>query len=126
MFELFPLDSDELRTSFETIRTVFMSADSIALPRYEHDNYHRESGSGLGNPWFITTMWAAQYASETNDHALYEKIMTWLHAQTDNTQMFAEQMNPVDMSPLSVSPLVWSHAEYMATQLDAIARKEHE
>jgi GH15 family glucan-1,4-alpha-glucosidase len=126
MFELFPLDSDELRQSFETIKTVFMSAGVIALPRYEHDDYHREPNSGLGNPWFITTLWAAQYANETGDHELYAQVMEWLHSQVDGTQMFAEQLNPVDMSPLSVSPLVWSHAEYMTTQLDAIAMESHE
>jgi GH15 family glucan-1,4-alpha-glucosidase len=125
MFGLFPLDSHEVKTSFETLKTIFMNERSVALPRYEQDNYHRGPQSGLGNPWFIASLWVAQYAQEVGDTALRDTILAWVQQQTDASHMLAEQLNPVTGQALSVSPLVWSHAEYMATLLDTIEEGHH-
>lgn len=120
MFGLFALDSEEIKTSFATIRSVFMHNDTVALPRYENDDYHRTADSGLGNPWFIASLWLAQYAQETGDTELRDRIVNWVTEETDESLMLSEQLNPITSEPLSVSPLVWSHAEYMATLLDQI------
>lgn len=120
MFGLFPLEGEEIKAAFETIKTTFMSGGQVGLPRYENDNYHRTPDSGLGNFWFIASLWVAQYAQEIGDSELRDRIIAWVHAQTAGSRMLAEQLNPRTMEPLSVSPLVWSHAEYMATQLDII------
>lgn len=126
MFGLFPLESDEIKAAFTTIKSTFMSGGQIGLPRYENDNYHRGPETGLGNYWFISSLWIAQYALEIGDNALRDQILTWLHDRSDDSLMLAEQLNPQTLAPLSVSPLVWSHAEYMATQLDIIDRNhEH-
>jgi GH15 family glucan-1,4-alpha-glucosidase len=95
------------------------------LPRYENDNYHRGPDSGLGNPWFIASLWAAQYAQEIGDTQLRDKIIDWVKDSADSSLMLSEQLNPATSQPLSVSPLVWSHAEYMATLLDIIERPHH-
>lgn len=120
MFGLFSIDSDELLRSFETIKQQFFAGDSYGLPRYEHDDYHREATTGLGNYWYIASLWVSQYARETGDEGLADTILAWIHSTFDNSLMLAEQLNPISLEPLSVSPLVWSHAEYMATQLDRI------
>lgn len=120
MFGLFAIDSDELQRSYETIKQQFFVGGSYGLPRYEHDNYHREPTSGLGNYWYIASLWVSQYAREIGEMALADEILAWLHTTADNSLMLAEQLNPGSLEPLSVSPLVWSHAEYMATQLDRI------
>jgi glucoamylase len=120
MFGLFPSDSDEISTAFATIKSVFLSEGVIGLPRYEHDNYHREDGTGLGNYWYITTLWIAQYALHNGDHVFYTSIMDWIEERADSSSMFAEQINPTTDKKLSVSPLVWSHAEYMTTLLDML------
>ena len=122
MFGLFSQDSEQLATSYETIRSTFLAegGSDYGLPRYENDNYHRGDGTGLGNWWFIASLWLAQYAGEANDDELRDAIIRWVEKQADGSSMFAEQMNPMTKQPLSVSPLVWSHAEYLATQLDVI------
>ncbi len=120
MFGLFAVDSNEIKSAFSTIVTTFMANESLGLPRYENDNYHRTDGTGQGNYWFIASLWIAQYANEIGDETLRDRILTWLHEKIDGSMMLAEQLNPQTSEPLSVSPLVWSHAEYMATQLDII------
>ena len=125
MFGLFSLDSHEIKQSFETIRSRFMNDGGLGLPRYEGDNYHRNDQTGTGNPWFIASLWIAQYAQEINDTGLRDEILSWVEARTDGSLMFAEQLNTQTSEPLSVSPLVWSHAEYMATLLDSIEAAHH-
>ena len=124
MFGLFDVNSDEIRQSFETLRSTFgFSADAPGLPRYENDAYQRTNSASNGNYWFITSLWTAQYAHEAGDDALFAKIVDWVLGQADASLMFAEQINPDTGEPISVSPLVWSHAEYMATLLDVIEKK---
>ena len=120
MFGLFPAHSDEITTAYQTIRSTFMSDKRYGLPRYENDNYHRNDDTGLGNYWFIASLWIAQYANDMEDTVFRDEILSWLHDKIDGSQMLAEQLNPQTSDPLSVSPLVWSHAEYMATQLDIV------
>lgn len=120
MFGLFPLNGDEIKKSFETIKAVFLKNDTLGVPRYENDNYHRTEGSGLGNYWFIASLWVSQYAREVGESDLAEQIIAWLHDNTDGSLMLSEQLHPSTGEAMSVSPLVWSHAEYMATQLDRI------
>lgn len=119
MFGLFPLNGEEVRSAHSTIRNVFSIDDNRpGVPRYEHDSYRRVSEGILGNWWFITSLWLAQYAGETDDTERAWSIVQWVEQFMDKTTMMAEQINPFDDSQLSVSPLVWSHAEYMATLLD--------
>lgn len=125
MYGLFSLDSHEVKQSFETIKTNFINDGGLGLPRYEGDNYHRNDQTGTGNPWFIASLWIAQYAQEIHDIALRDEILSWVQDRTDGSLMFAEQLNTQTSEPLSVSPLVWSHAEYMATLLDSIEASTH-
>ena len=125
MYGLFSLDSHEVKQSFETIKTNFINDGGLGLPRYEGDNYHRNDQTGTGNPWFIASLWIAQYAQEIHDIALRDEILSWVQDRTDGSLMFAEQLNTQTSKPLSVSPLVWSHAEYMATLLDSIEASTH-
>lgn len=119
MFGLYSPDSPEISQAFKTLRDRYFVNDSYAVPRYEGDNYHRAEGTGTGNTWFIASLWLSQYANEIGDTVLRDAILRWVEAQTVS-KMFSEQQNPSTLEPLSVSPLVWSHAEYMATQLDVI------
>ncbi len=127
MYGLFPLDSDEVRQCFQTIQRVFeLDEARFGVPRYEHDNYCRVSEGILGNWWFITSLWLAQYANEIDDTLRSEEILSWVEKVAGNRAIMAEQVNPFDETQLSVAPLVWSHAEYMATVLDSIAGDNNE
>ena len=121
MFGLFPIDSDEIRFAFESMKSTFeFDADTLGLPRYENDAYQRSNPNITGNYWYITSLWIAQYATETGDTELASRITDWVISNADSSSMLAEQLDPESGHPLSVSPLVWSHAEYMATMLDRI------
>jgi glucoamylase len=97
-----------------------MSEGQLGLPRYENDDYHRKDGTGYGNYWFIASLWLAQYAQEIGDLEFRDALIHWVASQADRSRMLAEQLHPETSEPLSVSPLVWSHAEFMATMLDVI------
>lgn len=119
MYGLFPIESDEIKNTYETISHVFsVNPERPGVPRYEHDNYRRVSEGILGNWWFITSLWLAQYANELNDTEKAEKIVSWVEGILGDSTLMAEQINPYDDSQVSIAPLAWSHAEYMATVLD--------
>lgn len=88
------------------------------LSRYEGDMYYRESPEGPGNPWFITTLWLAQYyiAVATNKEELSKAlvILEWVTDRALESGVLAEQVHPITGQPLSVSPLTWSHGTYIA------------
>jgi GH15 family glucan-1,4-alpha-glucosidase len=87
------------------------------VARYENDYYHRVSddiANVPGNPWFICTMWLAQYAiaKATKPADLKEaiEVLEWVASRTLRSGVLAEQVHPYNNAPLSVSPLTWSHA----------------
>lgn len=87
------------------------------LARYENDPYYRVNDKDVGNPWFITTLWIAQYyiacAKEKKDLEKALEIMEWVTDHALPSGVLAEQINPETHEPLSVSPLTWSHAMYI-------------
>lgn len=100
------------------------------VARYENDYYHQVSkdlDNVPGNPWFICTMWLAQYeiacARSAEDLSRALKILQWVAERALPSGILAEQVHPYTNEPLSVSPLTWSHAtlvmcvcEYLETR----------
>lgn len=122
MFGLFEPDGEEIRRTVDEIRRVFMHGQMVeGVPRYENDNYLRTDSNLPGNWWFITTLWLAQYGTELGDKRLTEEVLSWVEQHMAFSGMLSEQIDPNTLRPISVSPLVWSHAEYMATILDSIS-----
>jgi len=87
------------------------------IARYENDRYQQASqdiANIPGNPWFICTMWVAQYhtarAQSVDDLKPALQILTWAQHGTLHSGVLAEQVHPHNHAPLSVSPLTWSHA----------------
>jgi GH15 family glucan-1,4-alpha-glucosidase len=121
MFGLFKTDSQELQDSIATARRTFDVTDQrLGLPRYENDNYQRADQTITGNWWFITSLWLAQYYTETSQPAEALQILDWVKVHMMTTGVLSEQINPLDDSLISVAPLTWSHAEYIATLLDTV------
>jgi GH15 family glucan-1,4-alpha-glucosidase len=124
MFGLFPVGSDELKSSVETMSNAFgVQNGVIGLPRYENDHYNRVSPTVPGNWWIISTLWWAQYYLENNQLDTAMSSLDWVAQHTDSTGILPEQVSPLDNSFVSVAPLTWSHAEYVATLLDTIAEQ---
>lgn len=125
MYGLFPVESEELQQSADTLQQVFeVNNGRIGLPRYQNDNYRRVSQDITGNWWPVTTLWLAQYYIETDQLDKAKQTLAWVRGHSLETNIFPEQINPLTGDPLSVAPLSWSHAEYIATLLDTVAEKQ--
>lgn len=121
IFGLFESTSEEIKTTLEAMQHTLRGKNQPAgLQRYEQDVYRKVSDSVPSNPWIITSLWEAQYYLELNETERADEILEWVARLASDTGMFAEQVHPFTGEPLSISPLVWSHAEYMATMLDSL------
>lgn len=102
------------------------------MARYENDSYYQvthDLGVAQGNPWFICTLWLAQYRI-THANSLDElhqalPLMEWVRAHALPSGVMAEQVHPFTSEPLSISPLTWSHAEYVLTVRWYLGRYRH-
>jgi GH15 family glucan-1,4-alpha-glucosidase len=101
------------------------------IARYENDTYQQVSWDTEkvpGNPWFICTLWMAQWYIATAqtqvdlDQAL--KLLEWAVAHALPSGVMAEQVHPYTNAPLSVSPLTWSHATLVMAMKEYVARRE--
>lgn len=112
-----PNDEKVTNTMQQVYERLWCKTDVGGLARYENDYYHRVSDSVPGNPWFITTLWLAQYyiAKATTKDELDEaiNIMEWVADRSLHSGVLAEQVNPYTNEPISVSPLTWSHATFI-------------
>ena len=124
MFGLLRSDDEKLRQTLAAVTTKLRPpSHEWGLQRYEDDHYHRQAGQP-SNPWINCSLWEAQYYLETGESDKARGIIDWVHSLESSTGMLAEQVHPETGAPLSVAPLVWSHAEYMATMLDAISEEQ--
>jgi GH15 family glucan-1,4-alpha-glucosidase len=92
------------------------------MARYENDYYYQvthDLNQAQGNPWFICTLWLAQYriaCAQTLDELRQAlPLLDWARSHALASGVMAEQVHPFTNEPLSVSPLTWSHAEFVMT-----------
>lgn len=103
----------------ETMNQIFAILEvNGGQTRYPNDPYYRIYDSAPSNPWFITTLWKAQYliASAKTLEALQSAldILEWVADHALPSGVLAEQLHAETLEPLSVSPLTWSHGTYIA------------
>jgi GH15 family glucan-1,4-alpha-glucosidase len=91
---------------------------SGGVPRYEHDTYFASTPPFLGNPWFVTTLWIAQYYIRAGKVPEARRLVDWTVQHALPSGVLSEQVNPTTGEIISVTPLVWSHAELINTLLD--------
>ncbi len=116
-------DDERMRSTmrnYEERLTVKTHVGGVA--RYENDCYYQISGdihNVPGNPWFICTLWLAQWKIEAarciEDLVEAEDVLRWVARHALKSGVLAEQINPYSGTPISVSPLTWSHASYVST-----------
>jgi len=110
---------DHIKETVATIETHLLDQSPIGgSPRYEHDNYFASSPQLLGNPWFVTTLWMAQYYVRAGQADKARHYLDWTIDKALPSGVLSEQINPTTGEILSVTPLVWSHAELINTALD--------
>jgi glucoamylase len=130
-FGLYTADDPRMVATMSVLREhLWVNTPVGGMARYENDPYHRVSPDLPGNPWFICTLWLADYLLEIGgDEEIKQalEILTWVASHALPSGVLPEQIDPLTGEPLSVSPLTWSHATYVATVhrfLDVLARKE--
>jgi GH15 family glucan-1,4-alpha-glucosidase len=119
------------KTMRQTLSRLWVQTEIGGLARYEDDYYFRRSEDIQrvpGNPWIICTLWAAQFyiehASETRELETPLGLLMWAADRAAESGVLPEQVHPYTGEPLSVSPLTWSHAEFVATTLLYLDRRD--
>lgn len=108
---------DELPVQ-NTMRQIFETLEvNGGICRYLNDSYYRDNDQSLSNPWFITTLWKAQYlaasAKTSEDLKAPLAVLEWIADRALPSGVLAEQLHPETLQPISVSPLTWSHGSYI-------------
>ena len=125
-------DDPRVVSTMEQLRdALHVHTDVGGWARYTNDFYHsteQPSTQIPGNPWFITTLWYAQWliavAQKEKDLEEPRSILEWTVQHASRAGILAEQIHPRTGEPLSVSPLTWSHATYVETVLQFIAKEQ--
>jgi glucoamylase len=129
-FGMFPADEPRIAATMRSLRERLWVKTAVGgMARYEGDAYHRRvepSADIPGNPWFICTLWLAQWhiavARSPEDLAPALEILEWAASRALPSGVLAEQVDPLNGDPLSVSPLTWSHATLVTTARDYVRR----
>jgi glucoamylase len=129
-FGMYPPDESRIADTMNAIREQLSNnAAAGGIARYRDDYYFKAENDTKkvpGNPWFICTLWMAQWyiatARSTHDLKPARDIINWVVGHQLPGGLLSEQLDPNTGSPLSVSPLTWSHAELIAT-VDEYCRK---
>jgi oligosaccharide amylase len=120
--------NDELVTeTMQAVREHLWAKTEIGgAARYENDNYMRANEQTTGNPWFICTLWLADFyialAQSREDLKRALEILHWTARRALPSGVLAEQVNPLDGAPVSVSPLTWSHSTFVATVMNYLEK----
>jgi GH15 family glucan-1,4-alpha-glucosidase len=116
-FGAYSAHDEKVKNTMAQIYDKLWHKTSGGLARYENDYYYRADNQDIGNPWFITTLWLAQYyiasATEKKDLDKALQILEWVTDHALPSGVLAEQIDPITQTPLSVSPLTWSHGTYI-------------
>lgn len=131
-FNTFPPDDPMVVSTMQSVEDrLWVKTDVGGVARYENDYYHQVSqdiGKVPGNPWFICTLWLAQYriarAKTVEELEASLPVLEWVASRTLPSGVLAEQINPYSDQPLSVSPLTWSHATVVATVIEYLKKLE--
>jgi len=120
-FGMFTPDDPRIVATMKAIRSkLWVQTEVGGIARYSDDYYHQVSKDiekVPGNPWFICTLWYAEWviAVAKNEQELKEAedLIRWAMSKSLPTGILAEQVHPFTGAPLSVSPLTWSHASFV-------------
>ena len=103
---------EELILRTENYWKLWVETSVGGIARYTNDFYHRvgnDTEHVPGNPWFICTMWLAEYdimrANNLTELNKALPILEWVVDRALASGALAEQIDPYTNEPLSVSPL---------------------
>lgn len=119
MFGLHGSKLDQLKQTANVVNQKLTNkSPSGGVPRYENDHYFESAPEYTGNPWFIATLWMAQFDVRNKELDQARQKIDWTIQHALPSGVLSEQVSPETGAPVSVAPLVWSHAELINTILD--------
>jgi GH15 family glucan-1,4-alpha-glucosidase len=118
MFNYFDKQTDLTDTENSIENLLLDISPSGGTSRYENDKYFVSNPAYQGNPWFVTTLWMAQYYALTGRKEKSIHYIDWAIKNSLQSGMLSEQISPEESKVIGVTPLVWSHAELINTILD--------
>ena len=117
MFTSTKLDNTALQQTVAAIEKLLVNQTVGGVIRYENDNYMKLDSESPSNPWFVCTMWLAQYYVQQNQVDKAKDLVRWSMSHSLGSGVLSEQVNPNTGYAIGVAPLVWSHAEIINTVL---------
>ena len=126
-FNAFSADDKKIQKTMRAVEEKLWIDNKIGgIARFESDGYMRVSEKVTGNPWFICTLWLADYriavAKSKKDLKGALEILEWTAKRALPSGVLAEQVNPLTGEPVSVSPLTWSHSTFVATVMNYLQK----
>ncbi len=119
-FGMYSADDPRIVSTMSDLKNVLWIKDGVGgMARYEDDYYYQVDKRLPGNPWFLCTLWLADFLVETavDEEGIAKaiEVVQWVVKHALPSGVLAEQVHPYTGVPLSVSPLTWSHATFVAT-----------
>jgi glucoamylase len=119
-FGLYSATDPKIVSTMEHLREkLWVKTDIGGMARYENDYYFRISETVTGNPWFLCTLWLADYLTERSEDETDLNnaidLLRWSVRHSLPSLVLAEQVNPFNGEPISVFPLTWSHATFVSS-----------
>ncbi len=125
-FGAYEAQDEKVKNTMEQIKSSLWNQHGGGLVRYEKDSYYRKSIDDPSNPWFVATLWLAQYyvALARNKEELKPALdlLDWVANHALPSGVLAEQIDHHSGEPVSVSPLTWSHASYITTVQQVLSK----
>jgi GH15 family glucan-1,4-alpha-glucosidase len=113
------IDKSQVDNTLAAIESLLLDiSPSGGTARYEDDSYFRSDPPFKGNPWFVTTLWMAQYYAKNNQQDKAKHYLNWALKNSLESGLLSEQISPEDSKIVGVTPLAWSHSELINTILD--------
>lgn len=118
-FGAFSVNDIEVENTMKAVEEkLWVDGNIGGAARFENDGYMRISESFTGNPWFICTLWLADYYIAKGNLEKALEIIEWTAKRALPSGVLAEQVNPLTGEGVSVSPLTWSHSTFVATVMN--------
>lgn len=119
-FGVLDVDDERVQKAIKKTEDVLSCKTNIGgIARYSGDNFYRNSYDVPGNPWFVTTLWLAQYyikkAKKESDLTKVKDWLDWATIHAIPSGILSEQLDPHTGEQISAAPLAWSHAEFIIT-----------
>jgi len=126
-FGVFDADDPMVVSTMKAVEErLWVPGKTGGIARFENDHYMKVADDSHGNPWFIATLWLAEYraavAKKKEDLRGVLELLEWTAKNALPSGVLAEQLDPLTGEPVSVAPLTWSHSTFVAAVASYLAR----